>query len=318
MVGLALLLQTASLVTKVSPTRVYVGQQATYDAVVVLNAEAQGRLKSSPEYTPPQIQGVVAYDLPMTGASDGRAGQGYLFRRALFPLREGRIAIPPALLEYTVPPAEYYGKAERVRVNGEARTLDVQPLPDEGRPNDFSGAVGEVTISVTVDPLAARVGDAMTVTVRVEGRGNVKLFPRPVLSVLWGTVVPSVERVVWDSTSPVIHGRKEFDWVLTPDRSGSQVLGPVVYSFFDPTRARYDRAKSTVVRIAVAEDTTASRAMPLAPATSNGDSMPDSPVPVVTRIFQKNRATAMAVLVVLVLIVLFAARFLRQVSREEE
>jgi hypothetical protein len=183
-----LLLQSATLATKVAPGRVFVGQQATYDAIVVLSPVAQGRIRSSPEYTPPQVQGVVAYDLPMAVTTAVPGGQGYLFRRALFPLRDGRISIPAPILEYTIPPIEYYGKSERVRVHGETRVLDVEPLPETGRPSDFSGAVGLITLTLSIDTTGARVGAPLTVTVRVEGQGNVKLFPRPGLSVTWGSI----------------------------------------------------------------------------------------------------------------------------------
>ena len=65
-----------------------------------------------------------------------------------------------------------------------------------------------------------RVDDAL----RVEGTANVKLLPRPPLSLAWGTAVSGDERVSVDSTSLLVRGAKEFDWIVTPRETGDQVV----------------------------------------------------------------------------------------------
>ena len=76
--------------------------------------------------------------------------------------------------------------------------------PLAGRPTDFTGAVGELTLASRTDAAGVRVGDPMLLTLSVEGRGNVKLFPRPAFSVSWGSIVAGQERVHLDTTMDVV------------------------------------------------------------------------------------------------------------------
>ena len=84
----------------------------------------------------------------------------------------------------------------------------------------------------------------MLLTTRVTGIGNVKLFPRPKVDVPWATVVPSEERVHVDSSSLLVRGNKEFDWVLTPRVAGQVTLPTVTYHYFEPDKQRYEVAAS--------------------------------------------------------------------------
>ncbi|HET7458510.1 MAG TPA: hypothetical protein VFJ74_12745, partial [Gemmatimonadaceae bacterium] len=85
----------------------------------------------------------------------------------------------------------------------------------------------------------------MVVTVSVAGRANVKLLPRPALTLPWGTVVPGDERVRVDTASVSVRGVKEFDWIVTPREAGSLSLPALRYPFFNPYTERYEIAVTT-------------------------------------------------------------------------
>jgi len=92
----------------VTPETVYVGQQATYQLGVFLNAETRQRIRRNPEFLPPESRALLSYDLPDRGATlngtiDGRPYEVHVFRRALFALTPGRYPIPAARLTYTLP-----------------------------------------------------------------------------------------------------------------------------------------------------------------------------------------------------------------------
>src|SRR6185437_1816283 len=97
----------------------------------------------------------------------------------------------------------------------------------------------------------------MLVTLSVEGRGNVKLFPRPSLTVPWGSLVAGQVRVHLDSTTQDVHGTKEFDWLVTPRDSGELTVPSVRYPFFDPYTDRYEIAASRPWVVHVAPGTLA-------------------------------------------------------------
>jgi hypothetical protein len=98
----------------------------------------------------------------------------------------------------------------------------------------------------------------MTLTVRVSGTGNVKLFPRPSVGVDWASLVKGDERVQVDTAARKIAGAKEFDWVLTPKVAGELDLPPIRYTYFNPETRRYETALTNPTHLRVATGSLAS------------------------------------------------------------
>ncbi|MFN2567907.1 MAG: BatD family protein, partial [Gemmatimonadaceae bacterium] len=115
-------------------------------------------------------------------------------------------------------------------------------------------------VATRVDTAGGRVGDPITLSVRVEGTGNVKLFPRPTVAVPWGTLVAAEERVRVDTSARRIRGSKEYDWILTPHRAGELEVPAVRYTFFNPDGRRYETAVAPPVRVSIAVATAAAAA----------------------------------------------------------
>lgn len=258
----------------IHPDTVYVGQQANYQVGVFLGADVRARLRRNPEFVPPEMAGVLGYDLPVAHVLvPDRAGgryEAHVFERAVFPLTAGVHEIPAARLSYSLPlNRSFFSREESFLLRTEPVRLVALPAPAAGRPPDFDGAIGSgLDIVMEVDSgAAARVGDPLLVTARVSGRGNVNLFPRPRLEVPWATAVATGERVTLDTTTRVIGGIKEFDWLLTPRRDGSQRLPAVSYPYFDPERAAYRAAAAVPETVHVAAGTLA--ALDSAPAAAS-------------------------------------------------
>jgi hypothetical protein len=90
------------------PETVYVGQQANYEVAVFLNQTVRDRLRRNPTFFPPDMQSMLAYDLPARTDPPRRQGSSgcfdaLVYQRALFPLMPGRFSIPPAQLVYSLP-----------------------------------------------------------------------------------------------------------------------------------------------------------------------------------------------------------------------
>lgn len=238
---------------------VYVGQQATYEVAVFLNQVVRDRLRRNPTFYPPEMQAMLAYDLPAAAQglrqrSGSQCFDALVYRRAVFPLVAGRLVIPPAQLVYStgLSSTSLFSREESHELQTDSVTIIAIEPPRDGRPAEFSGAVGHVRLEARVDSIASRVGDPMLFTVRVAGTGNVKLFPRPSVKIPWAGLVAADERVRVDSTGPRVGGVKEFDWVLTPRIAGEFDVPPVRYGYFDPGRRRYDVAIARGDRLRVA------------------------------------------------------------------
>jgi tetratricopeptide (TPR) repeat protein len=248
-----------NLGSSTSADTVYVGQQATYEVAVFLNQTVRDRLRRNPTFYPPEMQAMLAYDLPAPSrATRERVGSqcfdALVYRRALFPLVPGRLVIPPAQLVYStgLSSSSLFSREESHELQTDSVTIVAIDPPQSGRPAEYAGAVGEMRLAATIDSGAMRVGDPMLVTLKVSGTGNVKLFPRPTVRVPWAGLVAADERVSVDSTSSRIGGTKEFDWVLTPRVAGEFDVPPVRYGYFDPSSRRYEVAVSSGTRLRVA------------------------------------------------------------------
>ena len=53
------------------------------------------------------------------------------------------------------------------------------PLPTEGRPTDFGGAIGNYQMQVEASPMNLKVGDPLTVKVRIFGEGSLEAIQMP-------------------------------------------------------------------------------------------------------------------------------------------
>jgi hypothetical protein len=246
------------------PETVFVGQQANYEVAVFLNETVRERLRRNPTFFPPDMQSMLAYDLPVRGDPPRRQVGSHCFdalvyQRALFPLMPGRFAIPPAQLVYALPlSSSFFSREETHEIETDSTVIVAVEPPMTGRPASFGGAVGNLRVGATLDTTASRVGDPMLLTVRVSGTGNVKLFPRPSVGVPWATLVKGDERVRVDTNARRIAGLKEFDWVLTPRIAGELDLPPIRYSYFNPDSRRYEVASTNPTRVRIGPGTLAS------------------------------------------------------------
>lgn len=231
----------------VSPETVTVGEQALYQVAVFVSDEVRARLRRNPEFVPPELRAVLAYDPPGSYTRyervmlAGAPWEVHVFQRAIFPLAAGRVEVPPARLSYAVPlSSSFFSREETYSVRSPSVTLIARDAPRTGRPDDWDGAVGILTTSLGVATRSARVGEPVTVTMRVRGRGNVNLWPRPRLQVPWADVVPAGDRVSLDSVRLTVVGEKTFEWIVTPKTAGTQSIPAQRYPVWNPDGQRYD------------------------------------------------------------------------------
>jgi hypothetical protein len=242
----------------ITPDTVFVGQQATYEIGVFISESAQQRMRRNPEVVPAELRGVLAYDLGGPQSLPAITQNGvrsfpHVLQRALFPLAPGRLEIPASQLTYTLPrSASFFSREESAVMRADDVMLHVKPLPLNGQPAGFSGAVGDLELRASVDASDARVGEPVVLTVRVRGRGNVKLWPRPDVSTPGAVLVPAGERVIADTTGQFVRGTKEFDWLVTPEREGPLAVPVITYAYFDPYEAAYRVASTDSIGIVIA------------------------------------------------------------------
>jgi hypothetical protein len=116
----------------------------------------------------------------------------------------------------------------------------VSPLPAEGRPEHFNGAVGRFQVSVDASPKKVAVGDPVNVRVEVTGYGNFDRVTQPRLTSEDGLRVyePTTSFDALDAIG--YQGVKTFEYVVIPRDASLKGVPPLQFSFFDPDRATYE------------------------------------------------------------------------------
>lgn len=247
------------------PSTVYVGQQVTYQIGVFLSPDVARRLRRNPEFVPPDVRSMLAYDLPSPARAlrreeGGRSFDVHVFQRALFPLTAGTHVLAPARLTYALPLANtFFSREESHAARTGAVTVVAREPPLAGRPAGYDGAVGRIALSARVDSVTSRIGDPVSVIVSVRGIGNVSLFPRPRLALAWGDAVNGAERVSIDSGTALVQGRKDFEWIVTPRQEGALEIPAVRYPFWNPYTEAYEVAVTDPLPLRVDGGTLAAR-----------------------------------------------------------
>jgi len=158
------------------------------------------------------------------------------------------------------------GRVEYVDVPVEPVKLDVQPLPSEGRPESFSGAVGDFSFSASASPEELDAGEPITIKMLVEGRGNIDNITPPKLDLgdEFKTYEPRL--VSGDSNGGSGSARKLFEEVVVPRSEEIAEVPAIEFSYFDPVDGEYktiergpfpvkvNPASSEVLQVAARQD----------------------------------------------------------------
>lgn len=147
----------------------------------------------------------------------------------------------------------YSGIAPKdVTVTSPSSDLKVLPLPTEGRPKDFSGAVGDFQVSSDISPARAAVGDPITLRLRVTGAGNFDRVDSTMLDRLdhWKTYPAKSSFSPSDAVG--YKGEKVFEQPLIAAQPGEQSIPGLEFSYFSPSTRRYERARTSPIKVTIA------------------------------------------------------------------
>ncbi|MEM9456681.1 MAG: BatD family protein [Myxococcota bacterium] len=227
----------------VDKNEAYVGEQISFALDVYERRSFLGiHLRKPPSFTDffteelPEGEPVVK----RVGPIDYRVRPG--LRRALFPQRAGSLAIGSAELSV----------GGRQRILSQALTIEVKPLPAEGRPAGFSpNNVGRYTIASEVDRTRVAANEPVTLRVTVAGDGNVKFIDPGAWPELEGLrrYDPKVETRLRKGST--LGGERRYEFLLIPERGGTITIPAHELAFFDPAAERYEVVRTEPIELTV-------------------------------------------------------------------
>jgi len=252
------------LTAELSDDTVYVEEQTIYTLKLYLRRNVRNINLNLPE-TENLIFKQISKPTEYRSTRSGQDFQVIEVRYALVPSKAGSYAVDPAKMSMTVlqasrssnrsffdDPFSSFSSGRPLSVTSKSVQLTVRPLPQEGKPPDFSGLVGKFNIGSKLEPISLKTGESATLTVSVSGQGNVNRIPdlkMPELS----HIKIYADKPVLESTqdSEGLKGSKTMKWALVPEKDGLLEVPPVTISFFDTQNRVYKTLKSANYTLSV-------------------------------------------------------------------
>lgn len=254
---------------------------------IIATYKLYSRLRSESRITKrPSLNGFSVYDM-MNPADNrgtieklnGKDFNMHIIRRSqLVPLQAGSYTLDPVELENKVqflrtnaPSASrsrnpmqrmieaFMGRGETGEMEEHTITLrnnpvkiTVKPLPQENKPADFKGAVGKFTLQAELKNKAITAGDAALLEVVIQGTGNLPVINAP--DIILPAGMEAFDPVVKENTDKTVYplkGSKTFSYTFIAHDTGSFIIPPVKFSYFDPATASYKTLSSDSFAIRV-------------------------------------------------------------------
>lgn len=194
-------------------------------------------------------------------------GENYRFvvlkKTVLFPQKTGELSLEPLTLDISVEvPSnrrDIFGRRATTTVNRTVtagnRNIKVKPLPKQGRPENFSGAVGEFDFKVESSKKTLTASEAFNLKLEVSGKGNLMLFelPEPILPSSLEIYDPEHSEDIKTSLNGT-KGRILDNYTVVTNESGQYPIPPISFSFFNPKTKRYETINSEKIIINASEN----------------------------------------------------------------
>lgn len=172
-------------------------------------------------------------------------------RHVLVALKTGRVGLPSVEARIGFRTASLFGPQQVVERSTGEISIDVSPRPRA--PEGFSGAVGDLRYSASLDPESIDFGDSAVLTIELVGNGNLPLVEPPAM---WPACsecesYPPEEESEVNVDADGIHGSRTWRTTLVPRTPGEIDLESVILAVFDPVAGHYRRQTLGPLRLQV-------------------------------------------------------------------
>jgi hypothetical protein len=266
--------ESLHLVAEISKTSPYLNEAVT--VVYKLYASPTIDVTNFRALDNPKYNNFWSQDIPVTKYDvqnttfEGKPYRSVILKRVvLYPQKTGELEIEPLSLDVSLQiptnKRDFFGGRIFAQANKTVsagnRTINVKPLPTEGKPADFSGAVGEFQFSVTTSKTHLNASESLQAKVAINGKGNLKLFEIPSLNLPSSLEVydPEFNESVRTTLSGM-EGNVSNSYTIVPTFKGKYPIPSISFSFFNPKTEKYQTLSSGEIMINVLEGPTSGAA----------------------------------------------------------
>lgn len=255
--------------TTVSKTKCYMGEQILVTQKVYSRLDLRGfqnvKFPSYNGFWSQQQEGNQNIQLAVENLDGVNYYVGEFSRTYVFPQRSGQITIDPTELECVVRKQtnkkprsifeQFFGgggfEDVSVKVKSKPIKLDVMALPEQNKPIDFSGGVGNFTYKVETTRQNLKANDAFNLKITINGRGNIKLIDPPKLSLpsSFESYDPKVKENITNTGG--VSGTVMYDYLIIPREPGEFNLGKINFSYFDAEKKQYVTIPAPEIKVTV-------------------------------------------------------------------
>ncbi len=241
------------ITTKVDTSSPYVGQQVVYTFRFFRRVRVGNASLEKLDFDGLQVED-LGKERTYTTVRNGIRYQVTEFRKVLYPVHAGPLTLPAATLKCDVPygrPRPYdiftFG-TERSRtklLRSDPITLQVRPLPEEGKPDGFSGLVGSFSLIAQLGKEEIEEGESTTLTMTVMGTGDLTGAPRPeIAGIEHFKTYDDQPTLTTEPRRDRILSRKVFKTALVPTEPGTLTIPGVSIRFFNPEAGQYQKREA--------------------------------------------------------------------------
>ena len=237
-------------------TNVYQGQQLT----VTYRLYTRVGIEDSQADKLPDLNGFYSEDIKKLQQQrvewhvETYKGQRYnvadIKQTVLFPQHSGDLTLDPLAMTFVVKvqaPAkdimdQFFGAYKELKYKAKSApvTIHVKPLPEAGKPDSFTGAVGSFSLESTLDKTEVKANDAINYKVKITGSGNIKLFEplKTNFPADFDKYDPKITDTVTEDANGA-SGSRIYNYLLIPRHQGDYNIDPLKFSYFNPATNRY-------------------------------------------------------------------------------
>lgn len=240
-----------------SKTTCFVGEPVMIVYELYQGFRSQCKVSRMPSFTNSSVIEMSADEPGYIKQVGEKTYRVYLIRKVqLLPLQEGEITAGAASVDGNVnfidPSDHFKVTTYSATVNSAPVSIHIKPLPEAGKPKNFTGAVGDFHISAVVDSNASPANENNNLHIKVEGSGNFAAIGLPEITWPKGT-----EHFDANDSQHInkydfpVSGDASFDIPFIGTKTGSIIIPAISFSFFNPANNAYETVQTTSIAVKI-------------------------------------------------------------------